>query len=165
MIKSYTSYAFIPPLKELRQLYRSLCVCIYIYSMHRLVPAWNQACISVRVMTVCVREMEVGDLPHYLCHQPDSPGARPRARCWGPDGQGPDQTAAWTDAWHIHEDWWQEIKPCHFCLSSSLTYKDTHIHVRAYKVKQRQTCYSSPWYVIVVLKCCQNVFNNIICYR
>lgn len=86
-IKPYTSHTFTPLLKQL--LHRPLmCMCVCIYSMHSLVPVWNHACISVHVTTVCVRvtEVEVGDLAHYLRHQPDSPRAGLKAVYWGPGG-------------------------------------------------------------------------------
>lgn len=174
MIKSYTSYAFIPPFKELRLLHRSLicawmCVWVCINSTHRLVPVWNHACISVRVMTVCER-----DGSRRFASLPSPPARFPQhrrlwARCWGPGGRGP----GWPDSclnrclthsWGLVAGGDKTVFVfCFFCFCS----------LSSLRVEQRQTCYGAVWVYTLIWTCvlqkvepdCVNVFNIVICYR
>lgn len=63
-----------PPIKTAVATPRASDVPMCMYT-HRLLL--DHTCISVRVMTVCVsvRDLEGGDSPHCLRHQPTSPGA------------------------------------------------------------------------------------------
>lgn len=65
-----------PPIKTAVATPRASDVPMCMYT-HRLVLLLDHTCISVRVMTVCVsvRDLEGGDSPHCLRHQPTSPGA------------------------------------------------------------------------------------------